>query len=160
MACPACRSWQIRRSRRRNLVEKGMALFVRPYRCMDCGFRFFQYRFQTPARLRQRLVQVAASCRRTLRKKTGETPPRLHFRAPNPIAHACNVLGLNGIASDTEISAAYHRLARLYHPDKVSGLAAELQALADERMKEINAAYEILKPRALSSHLIDHSDNR
>ena len=33
----------------------------------------------------------------------------------------------------------------MYHPDKVAGLAPEFQALADTRMKEINAAYALLK---------------
>jgi DnaJ-class molecular chaperone len=50
-------------------------------------------------------------------------------------------------ASEAEISAAYRRLAQMYHPDKVAGLAPEFQALADERMKEINAAYEVLKQK-------------
>jgi DnaJ-class molecular chaperone len=36
----------------------------------------------------------------------------------------------------------------MYHPDKVVGLAPEFQALADKRMKEINAAYEVLKSRS------------
>jgi DnaJ-domain-containing protein 1 len=36
----------------------------------------------------------------------------------------------------------------MYHPDKVAGLAPEFQALADRRMKEINAAYEAVKQRS------------
>jgi DnaJ-class molecular chaperone len=36
----------------------------------------------------------------------------------------------------------------MYHPDKVAGMAPEFQALADTKMKEINAAYEVLAPRA------------
>jgi DnaJ-class molecular chaperone len=55
------------------------------------------------------------------------------------------MLGLNASASPGEISAAYHHLALMYHPDKVAGLAPEFQMLADKRMKEINAAYELLK---------------
>jgi curved DNA-binding protein CbpA len=35
----------------------------------------------------------------------------------------------------------------MYHPDKVAGLAPEFQVLAEKRMKEINAAYELLKER-------------
>jgi DnaJ-class molecular chaperone len=55
------------------------------------------------------------------------------------------VLGVSEISSSDEISAAYRRLAQMYHPDKVAGLASEFQLLADARMKEINAAYEVLK---------------
>jgi curved DNA-binding protein len=47
-------------------------------------------------------------------------------------------LGVDQNASDDEIKRAYRRLARKYHPDinKESG--------AEEKFKEINAAYEIL----------------
>ena len=54
-------------------------------------------------------------------------------------------LGVAENASPAEVSAAYHHLAQMYHPDKVAGLAPEFRALADTRMKEINAAYEVLK---------------
>jgi hypothetical protein len=57
------------------------------------------------------------------------------------------ILGVADNASETEISAAYRRLAQMYHPDKVAGLAPEFQALADKRMREINAAYEALKQK-------------
>jgi DnaJ-class molecular chaperone len=51
-------------------------------------------------------------------------------------------------ASDAEISITYHHLVQMWHSDRVTGLAPEIQALADKTMKEINAAYEMLKPRA------------
>jgi|SRR5579871_704125 len=63
----------------------------------------------------------------------------------SPRTQAYRLLGLGSEASAAEISAAYHRLAQMYHPDKVVGLAPEFQVLADKRMKEINAAYEMLK---------------
>jgi hypothetical protein len=37
-------------------------------------------------------------------------------------------------------------------PDKVAGVAPEFQALADNRMKEINAAYALLKGHGNSIH--------
>jgi DnaJ-class molecular chaperone len=55
---------------------------------------------------------------------------------------------VNDTATESEISAAYRRLAQMYHPDKVVGLAPEFQVLADTR--EINAAYGILVPRPQS----------
>ena len=61
---------------------------------------------------------------------------------------ARNVPGVNYTASEAEISQAHRRLTQMYHPDKVAGLAPEFQVLADQRMKEINAAYEILKQTA------------
>lgn len=50
------------------------------------------------------------------------------------------VLGVTATASDEEISKAYKKLARRYHPDLNPGdKAAEL------KMKEINGAYETIK---------------
>jgi curved DNA-binding protein CbpA len=42
------------------------------------------------------------------------------------------------------VHAAYQRLARSYHPDRVEGLAPELRELAHKRMVEINRAYAAL----------------
>lgn len=50
------------------------------------------------------------------------------------------VLGVTRGASDEEIKEAYRKLARKYHPDAYSG--NPLADLADEKMKEINAAYD------------------
>lgn len=54
------------------------------------------------------------------------------------------VLGIGPSASQDEIKAAYRKLANQYHPDKVVHLGEELQALADQRFKEIQKAYEQL----------------
>ena len=50
------------------------------------------------------------------------------------------VLGVNPNATDDEIKQAYRELARKYHPDKYRD--SDLADLAEEKMKEINAAYE------------------
>jgi DnaJ-class molecular chaperone len=49
------------------------------------------------------------------------------------------ILGVKRGASDKEIRHAYRRLARKYHPDVNAGDKA-----AEEKFKEINAAYEVL----------------
>jgi DnaJ-domain-containing protein 1 len=64
---------------------------------------------------------------------------------PGKNSHALELLGLRAGASDAEISAAYRHLAQIYHPEKVAGLAPEFQALAERKMRGINAAYELLK---------------
>jgi len=49
------------------------------------------------------------------------------------------VLGVGRNASDAEIKKAYRKLARRYHPDTNAG-----DASAEERFKEISAAYDVL----------------
>jgi len=51
------------------------------------------------------------------------------------------ILGIPRTATDDEIKKAYRTLARKYHPDNFAGAAAQA-AGAEEKMKEINAAYE------------------
>lgn len=57
---------------------------------------------------------------------------------------ALKVLGLADPVSSAEVKLAYQNLAQKYHPDKVASLAPEFGALAEEKMKEINAAYKVL----------------
>ena len=50
------------------------------------------------------------------------------------------ILGVPETASDEEVKRAYRELARKYHPDNYHD--NPLADLAQEKMKEINAAYE------------------
>jgi hypothetical protein len=106
-------------------------------------------------------VQVSlavANCWRELHNRIGgsQAQPLTIQRSvgipAGPEAQAIKTLGLSANPSPAEISAAYRHLAQLYHPDKVAGLAPEFQMLADKRMKEINAAYELLKGRGSPGH--------
>jgi curved DNA-binding protein len=62
-------------------------------------------------------------------------------------------LEINENASDSEIKKAYRKLARQYHPDvnKDSG--------AEEKFKEINAAYEILSDKEKKQQYDMHGDS-
>lgn len=52
------------------------------------------------------------------------------------------ILGVTPESSDEEISAAYRKLVKQYHPDKYVG--NPLSELAAEKIKEINAAYDAI----------------
>ena len=55
------------------------------------------------------------------------------------------VLGVNPSATDDEIKKAYRDLARKYHPDNYQN--SPVADLAQEKMKEINQAYEEVQQR-------------
>ena len=52
------------------------------------------------------------------------------------------VLGVSPDADDNEIKKAYRELARKYHPDNYQN--NPLADLAEEKMKEINEAYDAI----------------
>jgi len=53
-----------------------------------------------------------------------------------------SVLGVSQSASDEEVKKAYRELARKYHPDNYQN--NPLADLAEEKMKEINQAYDTI----------------
>jgi DnaJ like chaperone protein len=60
------------------------------------------------------------------------------------LADPYNILGVTRAMDDAAIKAAYRRLVRDTHPDKLmaKGLPPEFLALANERLATINAAYD------------------
>ncbi len=70
-----------------------------------------------------------------------------------------SILGISPSATDEEVKTAYRNLARKYHPDNYDD-ANPLKELANEKMQEINAAYdEILNMRAKGTSSSGSSDN-
>ena len=61
-----------------------------------------------------------------------------------------SVLGVSQNASDDEIKKAYRELARKYHPDNYQN--NPLADLAEEKMKEINEAYETITKQRSSGY--------
>ena len=56
-----------------------------------------------------------------------------------------SILGLQSGAGADEIKKAYRKLSMQYHPDKVGHLGEEFRQVAEEKMKELNEAYNHLK---------------
>jgi len=64
------------------------------------------------------------------------------------------VLGIKEGASKEEIQRAYRQLVKQYHPDQYGD--NPLRTLAEERLREINEAYETLKSSHSSSYNKSH----
>lgn len=56
-------------------------------------------------------------------------------------------LGVNSDASEAEIKRAYRKLISQSHPDKLAsrGLPESMRAVAEERSRELNSAYDLIK---------------
>lgn len=59
--------------------------------------------------------------------------------------HYYAILGLEPGASMEEIKRVYRKMSMKYHPDKVRHLGEEFRTVAEQKMKEINAAYDYFK---------------
>ena len=57
------------------------------------------------------------------------------------------VLGIQPGTDFEQIKKAYRKLSMKYHPDKVGHLGEEFKNVAEEKMKEINAAYHHFKTK-------------
>ncbi len=70
------------------------------------------------------------------------TPPQAEV-----LANAYEVLGVAPTASDREVKTAYRRLMNQHHPDKQAarGLPESMREIAEERTREIRAAYETVR---------------
>src|SRR5919197_3122795 len=68
-----------------------------------------------------------------------EVPPARTRNAMATVKDLYGTLGVSKNASQDEIKKAYRKLARQYHPDTNPGDAA-----AEERFKEVQAAYDVL----------------
>ncbi|RMD82612.1 MAG: hypothetical protein D6815_08815 [Candidatus Dadabacteria bacterium] len=67
------------------------------------------------------------------------------------IDEALATLGLSRGASPEEIKQAWRKLSLENHPDRVTHLGPEFRRLAEERMRRINAAYDVLKEAGMAA---------
>jgi len=58
---------------------------------------------------------------------------------------AYKILGIELSNTNDEVKKAYRKMAKKYHPDKVTHLGEELRVLAEEKFKAVNKAYKDIK---------------
>ena len=58
---------------------------------------------------------------------------------------AYKILGVSEDVTNDELKKAYRKLAKKYHPDKVSHLGEEIKKAAEVKITAINAAYDAIK---------------
>jgi DnaJ like chaperone protein len=95
------------------------------------------------------LSEVDLAQLEALLRATTQTPSTRGGTAPREsrLADAYVVLGVSADASEGDIKSAYRKLIRDNHPDRLAskGLPESMRAVAEERTREINAAFELVK---------------
>lgn len=69
----------------------------------------------------------------------------IHAMFFKDVNSAYKILELRENATDEEVKKAYREMAIKYHPDKVGHLGEEVRKAAEEKIQEVNAAYEQVK---------------
>lgn len=89
------------------------------------------------------VAQLEALLRAAARGPSGTDRPTSKQRVDD----AYEALGISPDADSAEIKLAYRRLMNQNHPDKLAarGLPDSMRAVAEERSREINAAYDLIK---------------
>lgn len=58
---------------------------------------------------------------------------------------AYKILGIDSNATDEDVKKAYREMAKKYHPDKVAYLGEDVRKSAEQKLQEVNEAYEKIK---------------
>lgn len=61
------------------------------------------------------------------------------------VDNAYKILGIDSNATDEDVKKAYREMAKKYHPDKVAYLGEDVRKSAEQKLQEVNEAYEKIK---------------
>jgi len=78
-------------------------------------------------------------------QKTSQSADLDDAEPATALQRAYDLLGLSPESGSREVRAAYHRLAQRHHPDKAAGQSDAARAVAEQRMKELNVAYALIR---------------
>lgn len=90
-------------------------------------------------------LEISAYDQRTIESKYKYREQRQRTNGDASAEHYYATLGLEPGASMEELKKAYRQMSMKYHPDKVRHLGEEFRTVAEQKMKEINAAYDYFK---------------
>lgn len=93
------------------------------------------------------VARLEALLRATTRPGAGAGAGGAMPASASQLADAYEALGLSRDASEAELKRRYRKLMSDNHPDKLAarGLPESMRGVAEERSREINAAYDIIK---------------
>jgi DnaJ-domain-containing protein 1 len=123
----------------------------------------FESEFERELRRAQELIDASRAGRRSdvepdvepdsdVELNDGPADERADSERDDPeYREACDTLGIAHGATREQVVAAYRRLARSMHPDRVAHLPPEQQHEAHVRMQRINRAYAYLERRTRGS---------
>ncbi len=90
-------------------------------------------------------LEISEYDRRTIESKYRYQRQRSATEFNESAARYYATLGLDDGADLDTIKKTYRQLSMKYHPDKVSHLGDEFKGVAEEKMKDLNAAYDFFK---------------
>ncbi|NNF48026.1 MAG: DnaJ domain-containing protein, partial [Desulfofustis sp.] len=92
-------------------------------------------------------LEISAYDQRTIEAKYQYHRQRATATSEENAGRYYATLGLDPGTDMETIKKAYRQLSMKYHPDKVAHLGVEFKGIAEEKMKEINAAYDYFKKK-------------
>lgn len=90
-------------------------------------------------------LEISIYDQRTIEAKYKYRKQQDHATSHSSADQNYAVLGLEPGADMDVIKKAYRKLSMKYHPDKVRHLGEEFRVIAEQKMKEINGAYDYFK---------------